>query len=360
MALKYEWLKEQLSLLIRQSIRDGIHRLPTEQELCSTYGVSRQTVRAALALLEQEGVISKRRGSGSYITGLSAAPQENLIPILISEDQDYLYPGLLEDIRSRLSEGGFSSEVLVTEGSVARERDILSDLLCRPPRGMIAEPCRSALPNPNLDLYRRLIRVGCRPVFLGSSYPGLSGVLTVKDDNDSGSSLLVRHLASQGHRAMGAVLPWDDLRGQERYLGFSETLLSLGLPFQDSHVCWYSSGELRRLSPEEEVRVFRVIMTRLLSSCTAVICFDDRVAYRLAGAFRRAGYELPAAMAIASFDNTYLSSHSSLPLTSLAHRPHEMGRLTAETVIKTLNGIPVSLQESRWELIIRESTKLKR
>ena len=42
-------------------------RLPSERELAETFGVSRITIRGTLRELEEEGIIVKRQGSGSYI-----------------------------------------------------------------------------------------------------------------------------------------------------------------------------------------------------------------------------------------------------------------------------------------------------
>jgi GntR family transcriptional regulator len=61
----------QLSELLEQEISEnrwprGL-RLPSEAELCSHFGVSRSTVRQALARLEQEGLIGREKGRGSYV-----------------------------------------------------------------------------------------------------------------------------------------------------------------------------------------------------------------------------------------------------------------------------------------------------
>jgi GntR family transcriptional regulator len=42
-------------------------RVPTERELCAGLGVSRMTVRAGLARLEQRGLIVRRQGSGTFV-----------------------------------------------------------------------------------------------------------------------------------------------------------------------------------------------------------------------------------------------------------------------------------------------------
>lgn len=56
---------------IRASIEDGAlgpgDRLPTVVELCELYGVSKVTVRKAVELLAEQGLVSSRRGSGTFV-----------------------------------------------------------------------------------------------------------------------------------------------------------------------------------------------------------------------------------------------------------------------------------------------------
>jgi len=48
-------------------------RLPTEQELTSTMGVSRAVVREAIAALKADGLVVTRRGSGAYVAASPTA-----------------------------------------------------------------------------------------------------------------------------------------------------------------------------------------------------------------------------------------------------------------------------------------------
>ncbi len=62
----------QLELILRTQIRSGDYKpgqaLPTEDKLTKSYGVSRITVRKALSALEQDGLILKKTGRGSYVS----------------------------------------------------------------------------------------------------------------------------------------------------------------------------------------------------------------------------------------------------------------------------------------------------
>ncbi|MFR6747405.1 MAG: GntR family transcriptional regulator [Roseburia faecis] len=61
MAIKYKWLAGHLREQLPDYTANGIHRLPTEAAISQRYKVSRQTVRQALSVLEQEGLIEKGR-----------------------------------------------------------------------------------------------------------------------------------------------------------------------------------------------------------------------------------------------------------------------------------------------------------
>lgn len=66
-------LYEQIASLLREEIQQGrfepTGKLPSEAALCLRFGVSRVTVRLALAKLEQEGTVARKQGKGTYAAG---------------------------------------------------------------------------------------------------------------------------------------------------------------------------------------------------------------------------------------------------------------------------------------------------
>ena len=63
----YEQLKNQI---LSEQYQYG-DQIPSENELVSNYGTSRETVRKALELLANDGMIQKIRGKGSVVIYLS-------------------------------------------------------------------------------------------------------------------------------------------------------------------------------------------------------------------------------------------------------------------------------------------------
>ncbi|CAD5374010.1 DNA-binding transcriptional regulator, FadR family [Rubrivivax sp. A210] len=69
--------------------RDG--KLPPEGELASHFGVSRPTVREALARLRSDGVIESRRGSGSHLLRRPGSPAATPTPVRSMADIERYY-----------------------------------------------------------------------------------------------------------------------------------------------------------------------------------------------------------------------------------------------------------------------------
>lgn len=74
---------------LRRRIESGKYRvgtvLPTEMELCDIYGVSRFTVRAALKVLQEQGIVSRRRNAGTRVEAAEFAERFSALPASIDE-----------------------------------------------------------------------------------------------------------------------------------------------------------------------------------------------------------------------------------------------------------------------------------
>lgn len=71
----YAQLKEILRDRIKREEWPTGYQLPSEAELCSTYGVSRTVVRQALQDLAHEGLIKRRKGKGSFVASQKISEQ---------------------------------------------------------------------------------------------------------------------------------------------------------------------------------------------------------------------------------------------------------------------------------------------
>jgi GntR family transcriptional regulator, N-acetylglucosamine utilization regulator len=92
----------RLKALIQSAIHDGRLRandaLPSEREIASMLDISRVTVRKALTDLVEEGVLTQRRGSGTFVTS-GATRVEQRLSRLTSFTEDMLARGLTPSVR---------------------------------------------------------------------------------------------------------------------------------------------------------------------------------------------------------------------------------------------------------------------
>lgn len=380
MAIKYKWLVEQLREIISEYIQKGENKLPTEQELSARYRVSRQTVRAALAILEKEREIRRIKGSGAYITGLSSLEERNVVGILLPDEQQYEYPAMVNDIRTALAAEGFSCKVYPTHGHIDQERQILQFLLKSPLRSLIVEPVKSALPSPNIELYQRLLQKGTSILFLGCAYPELPQIPVLYENNLYGAGLLVQSLVEKGHTSIAGIFQMDDLRGHGRYQGFLDAMQNQGLTVPDRNICWYTTQELDDFRQNRDISFLKKFLERATPDCTAFVCEDDFIAWLLweelalgeenLSNTRKAASSLPQntaftasgygarhrgfepTIALAAFNTSYLTTSGLLRATTLAPPAHQPGALAAQIIIDKLKGLPVSSQEVPCNLLL--------
>lgn len=355
MASKYERLAQLLREELARLRAAGTTRMPSEAEIVQKYGVSRQTVRHALTLLEEEGLIEKRRGSGTYLKA-SEVTRSTQIAVVASYMNDYIFPNLLRDVQAVLASENYSVAVYATGNSVYEERKILQRLLQEPVAGILVEGAKTALPNPNLDLYERLVQQHTPMVFLHGVYPDLANAVCIGDDNFGGGYQLARHLIELGHQKIAGIFKSDDIQGPLRYQGCISALRDADMLQPDNQYFWYTTEDRLRLVEERNSELLRRFVQENARTCTAVVCYNDEIAFYLIKELLQAGIRVPEDMAVVSFDNSYYSELSTIPITSLGHESHAVGRAAASGLLNMLRGQPSDSQQLPWQLHRRESS----
>ena len=354
MAPKYQSVANSLRLEIENGLYNSKQLLPTEQLLCQRFKISRQTVRRALSVLEDEGLITRRQGSGSHLR--ETMEPEVLLNSTIADVttyiKDYIFPGILQGMERVLTANSSAPLLFATQNQVSTERKILQTLLTmKELDGILVEGSKTALPNPNLDLYQKLIQRGIRLVFINGAYPELADTPSVLADNYGGGRQLVEYLYQKGHRNIAGIFKNDDIQGTLRYAGYTEALRDLGLPFEDEWVFWYNTE--RRKAFRSESFVDSVVEG--FAGCSAIVCYNDEVAIRIVSRLQKRGIDIPSQMAVVSFDNSQYSELAPVRLTSLSHGGRDLGELSATLMLHLLRGDACQSVVVPWHLVERES-----
>lgn len=353
MAAKYLALTAELRRLCVRLRRQGKAKLPSEPELARQTGYSRQTVRHALKLLEQESLIVRVRGSGTYLADARQS-RGSRIAVLCCSAEEYLYPQLLRDVEAVFAPEGFSVERCATGNLVVREREFLTQFLADPPAGILIEGAKSALPSPNLDLLARLGALGVPLVWLHGAPAIDTAAPCVQDDNEGGARLLVRCLLDKGHRRIAGIFKSDDVQGPERYRGFVSELVRAGCPVAEQSVLWYDTWDREALLESRGDWLDAFVRERL-APCTAVVCYNDEIAYPLIRRLLKAGLRVPEDVAVVSFDDSHYCHLSPVPITSLAHERHQLGTAAARALLALIHGRSARSLRLPWTVRERES-----
>lgn len=354
MAPKYQSIADSL----RQEIETGVYSskqlLPTEHLLCQRFQISRQTVRRALSVLEDEGLITRRQGSGSHLRERTepGGLLNCTVAVVTTYINDYIFPGILRGMETVLTANSSAPLLFATQNQVSAERKILQTLLTiKGLDGVLIEGSKTALPNPNLDLYQKLIDQGIRLVFINGTYPELSGTPSVLADNYGGGRMLVEYLHQKGHQNIAGIFKNDDVQGTLRYAGYIEALRDLGLALEDRQICWYNT-EMRESFLSES---FLNATLDGFGGCSAIVCYNDEVAIRIVSHLKKRGVRIPQEMAVVSFDNSQYSELAPVRLTSLSHGSRNLGELAASLMLRLLQGEDCQSEVVPWQLIEKDS-----
>ena len=114
-------LQEQIR---RGELRAG-DRVPSENQLAEAYQVSRQTVRKALAILEQEGAIYALHGKGTFVSErVRPEHKSHNIAVVTTYLSDYIFPRVIQGIDEVLTAQGYSILLKIRGTPGARRQSV--------------------------------------------------------------------------------------------------------------------------------------------------------------------------------------------------------------------------------------------
>lgn len=326
---------------IKSNILSGEYKsgdqIPTESALQDIYQVSRQTVRKAILELANEGFLRSEKGSGTYVSNQYKSKSNGkmtnkTIGVITTYISDYIFPSIIRGIESRLNEDSYSLLLASTNNDVAQEKKALEMMLSYGVDGLIVEPTRSNVYNPNIAYYLSFQEQEVPFVMINAYYEELEVPIFCLDDVQS-SYLATSELIAKGHTQIGIIAKTDDLQGKYRMKGFIKALGEARLTFDPEHVLSFDTASKPDLSANIEK-----FLSEHREEVTALVCYNDEVGLEVAHVCRRAGISIPDDLSIIGQDNSYIAKNASMNLTTLTHPQEQMGRDAADWIIKRLQG----------------------
>lgn len=311
-------------------------KLPTEAALSSAFSISRQTVRHALGILEKEGLIYRVQGSGAFISDIASKIRRTMrIGVITTYISEHVFPPMLREIERITAENGYSMLLSATNNSIAKERDILTNLLSSPVDGIIIEGTKTTLPNPNIHIFRELSERGIPFVFLNACYPELmdgsiKNIICLKVDDFEGGYNMTNDLIRSGHRSICGVFKSDDIQGIHRFSGYMSAMSMNGADLRDENMLWYATENKFDIASLAGIK-------EALRRCSACICYNDEIAAQIFDII--AGDPKSAVTAVRSFDGVLRAAPSaSIDFYSCPYPKADMGRALINRLFSLIDG----------------------
>lgn len=325
---KYQTIISWVQDMIRSGdLKEG-DRLPSENDLCRRFKLSRQTVRHALEVLESQHLVVKVQGSGTYVGDSGKdreRPSYKNIAVISTYFDYYIFPPTLHGIESVLSKAGYTTRLAFTNDSVHHEKTILKTILERDDvDGIIVEPAKSAMPNPNLGLYRELLDRNIPILFFNASYPQL-GQPCVRIDDALIAEKATDLLIEEGHTCIAAILNAEDGQGHFRYSGYLKAMWKHHLRTDARRTILLDSDMVK------DMKMIEDYIMSCLDGVTGVVCYNDEVASQLLEIFGKRGISVPEDISVVGIDDANIARIKDL--SSVPHPKEELGRKAAENLL---------------------------
>ena len=309
-------------------------RLPAERALARRFSVAVCTINCAMKELEKRGLVVRRVGAGTFVSGSAGTDRLPFTPKVafvcefpFSLRDEYLL-AMMDNLNTFFS---------------ARQYDLLF-LTRKPPeyercfeeyhlQGMILySPRREAIP-----AIRQLCNKGYPVVALSTFFPEIADV-SCGYSNAAVMRDAVRYLRSLGHRRIGYLNPRKSFNHHQRFRGYWDAMHEAGLEIPDHWIQDRDPDELKT-----DIHHGAGMLSRLLDAApelTAVMAANDNFALGALHAAQERGIRIPDDLSIVGFDDYSFSAFLNPPLTTVLHPAEEAGRLAALAIDRFLKGLP--------------------
>ena len=251
---KYEIIKEALLERIRTGQFSSDAVFCTEKMLSEQYEVSRITAKRAIEDLEQQGILYRKRGVGSFVSQkippVSSSASETdskskmvslLLPFATTQGN---ISETIGSLSAALAEKGYFLSIHITGSSSPKERATLELLRSQNIAGLVYYPKRD---NIHLEQLNDFLFAN-RPVVIIDKQTDCPYLNNVVCDNYDGGRQLTRHLLEQGHRniAFFTTAPLSETSSvRDRFGGFLHEIKAAGImPDSRQLITWPHTSDL--------------------------------------------------------------------------------------------------------------------
>jgi len=354
---KYRIIYEDLYGKIVNSVYKKGEQLPTEFMLVEEYGISRPTVAKALNDLQEQGLIERKVGVGTFVTHVPETTTDRYMALLVPDiGRNESMEALYAQIARSCDNDGFT---LIWSGSliggpeerVRQMHELAEKYVRQGVEGVFVYPSTDI----RIDAYRSLMEVfGAAGIPVQILYNPLESFVGqysydfIGVDNYRMGYVLARRMIDHGAGSPRLLLEEGNLHWNELMIkGFTEAVREAGLG-TDSRVIGVT-GSPRTDGPGAID----------LDSFDALACSSDVLAADVIALLLDVGRRVPDDVQVIGFGNTRYAGHLRVSLTSVQVDWEELGKMAVASMQlrqKDLEAPPKKVLIDGY-IIERESTR---
>lgn len=368
MKTKYSIVKDSIKSKILDGTYQPNQKISSESELMKEFGVSRHTVRLAIGNLVTTGWLYREQGSGTFCADRTESENQmngtnaKNIAMITTYISDYIFPSIIRGAEKHLSKNGYNVSLFSTDNNHETERNVLETILSQNFDGVIVEPTKSAISNPNINYYLNLENQKIPYIMINSYYDELEPTSIILDD-EKGGYLQADHLIKLGHKNIVGFFKTDDSQGAKRMKGYLKAHRDNNITIIPNNIITYKTDEKDR-KPLEDFE--NILSSKNGDWPTGVICYNDELAVKLLDITRDRKLEVPADISIVGFDDSFLANVSEVKLTTVGHPQSELGEAAGKLILDLINHKKGEQKQEdkkiesvvfKPELIVRNSTR---
>ncbi len=355
----YEYLRQAIDageLAIGQQV-------PTEAELSAQFGACRQTVAHALRQLEHQGLVTRRRGAGTFVRPHNAK-KGTLLGLVVPEAHGGIFAPISAQMTRVARDNGFGlvfSDPHDPSEAPARTAQRMDELareyIARELAGVFFMPLLLP-PNHttiNVRFADTLDAAGIPVILLDRDvydYPRRSKYDLVGVANRRATQLLTEHLLAIGRRRIHYIThPQPASTATARIEGYRDALRDHGITPEAQGV---HAVDLRDAGFADDVLP--------TTQADAFVCLNDAIAAYLIRHLIAAGVAVPDDVAVVGFDDVDYATLVPVPLTTMRQPCGRIGEMAVRLMLERLPepGLPAREVTFPCELIVRESCGARR
>ncbi|MDL2301921.1 GntR family transcriptional regulator [Lachnospiraceae bacterium OttesenSCG-928-D06] len=335
----YLRISEDLKAMINAGAFEYDIPFCTEKSICEQYNVSRITAKHAIDELEQQGLLYRKRGVGSFV--IDTKEKDNSYhfpsPQVIQKTIALMIPfsitrggifAAIESATTILSASGIYLTLHVYPPGCDNEENMLKTLYNNHADGVIYYPSTSTLPTEALDLYCK----DGKPVIIIDKPNTCKQYSSVVCDNFSGGYMITSHILSYGHKNVCYLSRYyyDNMSSiEERYNGYLKAMKDYGC----------SNPRFVKIDIPEDANLDypmlkHVVNTLYQEGMTALVCENDEVAFYVHMASRSLGLRPPEDLSITGFDNISWATTGSAQITTISQDFAAIGEAIAGILLQ--------------------------